>query len=671
MTTTRTADHFPLLQADAAEIVSAVLAKERRVLLCGAPGVGKSTLVSILAAELAQQGQECWCLGADPGSPLMGVPGAVSLGRWVEGDWQVGSVAALCTLDAGRFRLPLVSVVRQLMQSPIEGTLLIDGPGVVRGVAGGELLAGLVGEVQPDTILLMVREDESPPLLNELKGLEAEGIEVYQIVAAEQAARPSKRARARQRTAQWERYLASAAYHELELDSFNLTGTPPPREAAHAWTGRQVALLAGQRTVALGEVERLQGNRLSLRVPAAAGTIDTLLLRDATRSADGLLETADLWTPERLAYLPPVDLLPAVEVSGGPRLVGRVGPADVALINGVFGDPLLHVRLRHQRRSLLFDLGGGERLSARVAHQVSDVFITHAHLDHIGGFLWLLRSRIGEFPPCRLYGPPGLAAHIAGFLQGALWDRVAIHGPRFEVVEFDGEQLRSYRLQATRPQPELFEEREVEAGVIVEEVGYRIRAVVLDHGGTPVVAYALEPERQLNVRKDRLRARGWEPGPWLNALKQQLLAGSEEATIELPDGSRESVASLAADLLLITPGKHLVYATDLADSAENRQRLIALAKNAHTFFCEASFMVAEEEHARRNGHLTTRACGEIAMAAGVARLVPFHFSRRYLGEPQPIYEEIQTVCPRVVVPASPRLFEAASEVLEQVPFEAQ
>mgnify|MGYP000452874486 CR=1 FL=1 len=47
-------------------------------------------------------------------------------------------------------------------------------------------------------------------------------------------------------------------------------------------------------------------------------------------------------------------------------------------------------------------------MPARVAHQISDVFVSHAHFDHIGGFLWLLRSRIGVSGVCRLYGPPGL-----------------------------------------------------------------------------------------------------------------------------------------------------------------------------------------------------------------------------------------------------------------------
>jgi glyoxylase-like metal-dependent hydrolase (beta-lactamase superfamily II) len=51
---------------------------------------------------------------------------------------------------------------------------------------------------------------------------------------------------------------------------------------------------------------------------------------------------------------------------------------------------------------------------------VSDVFISHAHMDHIGGFLWLLRSRVGPSPACRLYGPPGLADNIAGMIRGVL-----------------------------------------------------------------------------------------------------------------------------------------------------------------------------------------------------------------------------------------------------------
>jgi len=89
-----------------------------------------------------------------------------------------------------------------------------------------------------------------------------------------------------------------------------------------------------------------------------------------------------------------------------------------------------------------------------------------------------------------------------------------------------------------------------------------------------------------------------EPGPWLTELKQQLLAGNDDALIALPDGRRSRAGELGRELVLVQPGKKLVYATDLLDSPENRRKLVALARNAHTFFCEAPFSEAEAASVR-------------------------------------------------------------------------
>ena len=646
-----------------AEPLLRILHRDRRMLLVGAPGSGKSTLAAALADRLGAIGRVCLCISADPGTPAFGPPGALALGERADGGWRTLVLEPLCTLDAARFRLPLAGAVRRLVAAAgvFEGTLLIDAPGVVRGVAGGELLQALVEAADVDLVLALTPASEDPPLADELAALP---VELVAMRIADRARRPGRAARAQERTARWDAYLRDAPARSLDLSRLAVIGTPPPPDEPSAWTGRQAALQRGGQLLALAEVLELAGGCLRLRgclpmlpwqatLPSArsdCGDADTLLVRDAMRNADGLLETARPFAPAAGAFLPPAQRRPSAADFGGPRPAVQVGGVDALLVNGIFGDPLLHARLRNGGRSLLFDLGDGERLPAHVAHQVSDCFITHAHMDHLAGFLWLLRSRIGQRTPCRLYGPPGLIRHIHGLVDGFLWDRIGDNGPVFAVHELRGERLYRSVIQAgvsDLREPEFIASP---GGVLAKEPGFRVRAVVLDHH-TPVLAYAFEPTPQHNVRKDRLRAGGWSPGPWLNALKAGLRAGELQRELALPDGTTATVGTLGRDLIMTVPGRRLVYATDLADTPGNRQRLIDLARNAHTLFLEASFAEADRARATAHAHLTGRACGEIAAAAGIARLVPFHLSRRYAHDPAALFDEIRSACPRVMLPA--------------------
>ncbi len=615
----------------------------RRILLWGEMGAGKSTLALSLTRLLNRRLGCCQIIALDPGSPPFGIPGALSRGWWRGNAFEWGDLRALCTLNAARFRLPLVLAARNLLEITEragEGsTIVIDPPGVVRGTGGAELLSALTESLRIDAVVVLFREGAPHSLAAELASLP---MQVLHIPAAPQAKRPSKRERAAHRTKLWDGYLADGVEESYALNRVHFLGTPPPLQVPEAWTGRQAALLdAMGETLRMGQVIQLREADLTVRIAAGpAEAPAAILIRDAGRNAAGKLETMAHVDKASFAQRVLAEMtVPAILADTGRAPVSsRVGPAWATLVGGVFGDPLVHVRLRNLKQGFLFDLGDPGRLTAKVAHQVNAVFLSHAHIDHIGGFLWFLRSRIGFFRPCRIFGPLKIIARIESFLDAITWDRIEENAPIFEVCEIDGARIRRARLQPGSPRV-MLPEQPVKDGVILDEGHFSVCAVVCDHN-IPSVAYALVFRQEISVRKERLAACGWSAGPWLGRLKQSIAAEKLDTVIALPDGTERCAGELAQALTIVRPGKKLVYAADMADTPDNRYKLIDLARSAHTLFCETAFAWADKDKANATQHLTTRAAVDIARQAGVERLVPFHFSKRYENDPGVIYDEI-------------------------------
>jgi ribonuclease Z len=313
---------------------------------------------------------------------------------------------------------------------------------------------------------------------------------------------------------------------------------------------------------------------------------------------------------------------------------------DARVVNGGFGDPAVLLSFLHERRALLFDLGDVAALRPAELLKVTDVFVSHTHIDHFCGFDRLLRVVLNRDKTLRLYGPEGLIGNVAGKLAGYTWNLVDDYRLRLQVHEFGARRSRRVTFSCRERFRARTAAREAPFdGVVHEEEGFRVEARHLDHA-VPCLGYRLSERLHVNVNGDRLRRLGWETGPWLRRVKALVRAGKPGSTpvrVPVSEGGRVRLRSLAleqvaAEALITAPGETLAYVTDIRRSPENDRRVLELARGVDHFFCESAFLERDADHAARKHHLTARQAGELARLAGARKLTVFHFSPKYEDE---------------------------------------
>ena len=314
-----------------------------------------------------------------------------------------------------------------------------------------------------------------------------------------------------------------------------------------------------------------------------------------------------------------------------------------SLVNGRFGDPSLYVETLHQRGALLFDVGDLAPLSARNLLRIGHVFVTHTHIDHFIGFDALLRIAVGREKRVEMVGPEGFISRVHHKLQSYEWDLVDRYETDlvFDVLELatpDAARRARFRFKK-RFEKEGEEGVAVNEGVVAANEGVEVKAAILDHHG-PCLGFAVAEPAHANVWKNRLEERGLATGAWLQALKRAVIEGrADDLPIAVPGGGTAPLRELR-DIVTITRGQKIAYVTDVADTPRNREAIVALAEGADTLFIESRFAAVDAAHARERAHLTTTAAGEIARAAGVRKVEPFHFSPRYEGEEERMLGEV-------------------------------
>src|SRR5690606_14594597 len=204
------------------------------------------------------------------------------------------------------------------------------------------------------------------------------------------------------------------------------------------------------------------------------------------------------------------------------------------LVNRAFGDPGVYIDLKFLRRALLFDIGDVTALSTRKLLRVSDVFVSHTHMDHFAGFDHFLRVCLGRSTGVRIYGPERFIEQLEHKLAAYTWNLVENYEMDFVIVAH--ELLESGRLARAAFRSRQRFEREPLAGaqapegLLLDDEQFKVRARAFDHHGVSSLAFRFEEALHMNVWKNRLEALGLPTGSWLTELKRKVRAGEPDDT---------------------------------------------------------------------------------------------------------------------------------------------
>lgn len=321
------------------------------------------------------------------------------------------------------------------------------------------------------------------------------------------------------------------------------------------------------------------------------------------------------------------------------------------LVNDPFGDPGLYVELMFEKRAILFDLGDLTNLPSRKLLRISDVFVSHMHMDHFCGFDRLLRLLLGRKHTLRLYGPEGLIDAVSHKLAAYTWNLVDnyVANLKLSVSELRGNEMHTAEFACRnrfRRQDQFA--KTLENGRLHTENSFSVCAKILDHD-VSCLAFALEEGAHVNIWKNRIEEMGLRIGPWLRDLKEAVLRQDPDDTkITARWKNDESeverilrLGDLRGNAAVVTPGVKIVYVVDAAPTDRNFEKIIELAANATVLFVESPFLHKDLERARDRKHLTAMLAGSIARSANVQRLVTLHYSPRYEGHGDDLAAEAQ------------------------------
>ncbi len=267
----------------------------------------------------------------------------------------------------------------------------------------------------------------------------------------------------------------------------------------------------------------------------------------------------------------------------------------------------------HNEYRFLIDCGEGTQrqiLQSGIGFKrLTRILLTHGHLDHILGLGGLLSTFLRW----------EAIEELEIFAGRATLDRVRTL--LYDVV-----------LRGTQP-PMPLKLVEIKPGLIFEAEDFTVTAVPVTHRGPDCLGYVFEEK----ARRPFLSQKADELGVPFGPERGQLVAGKE---ITLADGRRITPDDVLGDW---EKGSKFVVVGD----AGRIDNLVDVCRGADGLVIESTYLDEEADMAKQFSHLTARMGAELAVKAGVKKLILTHLSRRY--REKDVIAEAQSIFPNVIV----------------------
>jgi len=281
--------------------------------------------------------------------------------------------------------------------------------------------------------------------------------------------------------------------------------------------------------------------------------------------------------------------------------------------------------VKHDEYRFLIDCGEGTQRqilqSGSGFKNLTRILLTHGHLDHI----------------------LGLGGLMSTFLRWEAVEELNIFGGR-STLDRVHDLLYGVVLRGNKP-PMPLRLNELKPGTFFESDDFTVTAFLVSHRGPDCLGYVFE----VKARRPFLPAKADELGVPFGPERGALVAGKE---ITLPDGRRVQPDDVLGP---VQKGVKLVVVGD----AGKTEDLIEVCKDADALVIESTYLDEEAEMARQFSHLTARQGAELAVKAGVKKLILTHISRRYRAKD--VLKEAQAIFPNTFVARDFDLFQIKRE----------